>query len=299
MTKKILRHFPLKELHNTYGINWEDASSMKCYKHEGKFTINGIIKEFNLNVYDLIFISVQEHNDITHNRKCTIVLNKGLTTYSLSKSGCYRCYNKGTFEYLRKQDNISVYVASIDRKSLSEPKRHEWSLWNLTRFVDDINTRFIYKPSRDELFLNGYKYRTWKDRRDIEDALDKSGYSIIAKRRVLNNKLEEMHRNNLEKVIDTAFNKDNSNIFVKLLQAKEELAEQIKQATTSDEIRKLCNSLSEIKSLTERYEHHIEYLRSATNPEISRYYKYNSIKEVKDNLTKMNINIDNLLTILG
>lgn len=298
MTKEILKHFPLKELHDTYSINWEDTNSIKCFKHKGKFTIKGLVKELNLNLNDLTFIFIQEHNDLTENCRGTIVLDKGSTSYSLLDVGCYYCYTKGTFDFLRKQDNISVYIVSINRNSLSEPKRHEWSLWNLTRFVDDINTRFIYKPSRDELFLNGYRYRTWNDRRDIEEALDKSGYSIIAKRRVLNNKLEKLHEDNLSKVINTAFNKDNSNVFIKLLQIKEELAEQIKQANTSEELRKLCNSLSEVKSLMGKYEHHIKYLQNATNPEISKFYKYNSIKEVKDSLTKMTTTLDSLTTTL-
>ena len=297
MTENILNKFPLKQLHDEYGINWEQKENIKCYKHEGKFTIKGLAKEFNLNLSDLIFVCVITPHPYTNDYfKGTVILDKGLTTYSLLKhySSNHYCYNKGTFEGLRKNENSTAYVVVVDRKSLVEPKKHEWSLWNLTRFVADINTRFIYKPSKDELSINGYKYRTWNERRDIEDALDKSGYSVAAKRRELNTKLEVMHKNNLEKVINTAFNKDNSDLFAKLLQVKSELAEQVKQVSTSDELRKLCNSLREVESLMERYEQHVEYLQSATNPEISKYYKYNSIQEVKDNINKMNIRLGNI-----
>ena len=295
MTENILNKFPLKQLHDEYGINWEQKENIKCYKHEGKFTIKGLVKEFNLNLYDLIFVCVVTPHPYTYDYfKGVVVLDKGLTTYSLLNSCNHYCNNKGTFEGLRKYENATAYVVVIDRKSLVEPKKHEWSLWNLTRFVADINTRFIYKPSKDELFHNGYRYRTWNERRSIEDALDKSGYSVIAKRRELDTKLEVMHQNNLEKVINTAFNKDNSDVFTKLLQVKSELAEQVKQASTSEKLREVCKSLDEIESLMRKYEEHIEYLQNAKNPEISKYYKYNSIHEVKDNLNKMNIRLKNI-----
>ena len=221
------------------------------------------------------------------------VLDAGLTTYSIPKFSDF--YSKKQVEEIRKQDDIVTYIVVINQDGLIEPKQHESSLWNLTRFVDDINTRFIYKPSQNRLFVDGYMYRAWwQDRENLQDALDKSGYSVMSKRRTLSYKLEEIHKNNLEKVISTAFNKDNATVFNKLLQVKNTLAEQIKQVTTSDEMTILCNSLKEVKDLMKKYEKHIEYLQSATNPEISRYYKYNSIKEVRDNIAQMTTTLENI-----
>lgn len=292
MTENILKHFPLKSIHNKYGVNWEQKENMKCYKHEGKFTINGLIKEFNIDLSDLVLITIQ-YTLGDYTRYGLFILDEGLTTYSIPKFSDF--YSKKQVEEIRKQDNIVAYIVAINQDGLIEPKHHESSLWNLTRFVDDINTRFIYKPSQNRLFIDGYMYRAWwQDRKDLEDALDKSGYSVMAKRRTLSYKLEEIHKNNLEKVISTAFNKDNATVFTQLLQAKNTLAEQIKEVTTADELQVLCDSLRNIRYLMERYEKHIEYLQNAMNPEISKYHKYNSIKEVRDNIAQMTTKLANI-----
>ena len=293
MTENILRNFPLKELHNTYGVNWEQKESIKCYKHNGKFTIKELVKEFDLDLYDLIIITVQYTDWSKYTSKGTIVLDKGLTTYSLPSFSGF--YSKKYFEEVRKKDDITVYIVAVDRSTLVSPKKHERSIWNLTRFTDDINTRFIYKPAKHELFHNGYRYSTYRDRReDIEFAIDKSGYPVFAKRRQLKSKLAVVHEENLGKVLNTAFNKDNSELFNRIMQVKNNIAEEIKKVSTRDELHGLCRALSEVEDLMKRYERHIRNLQKTADPNTSIYEKYGSIKEVKDELNEMNAELEEI-----
>ena len=40
------KSLPLKKLHNTYGVDWQQKDLITTYTHTGKFTLKGLAKEF-------------------------------------------------------------------------------------------------------------------------------------------------------------------------------------------------------------------------------------------------------------
>lgn len=295
MAENILKKFPLKALHSLYGVNWEQKNLMKTFKHTGSFTLKGLIKEFNLDTDDLIIIRAENTDTYWGTTVGIITLKEDKTDYELIDGVCHYVYTKKSFEDLRKDKDTVAYVISIDRQALQQPKHHESSLWNLTKFCNDISTRFIYKPAEDKLFLNGYKYHTWNERRTLEESLDKSGYPVFSKRLQLEHKLNKIKEDRLGKVVSTAFNKDNAELFNKLMQVKETLIEEIKNATTGEELRTVTSKMADLRYAVEQYEEHIKHLQNASNPEISTFYKYTSIGEVKKGIEKLNNRIEHIM----
>ena len=288
--ENILKKFPLKGLHEMFGIDWNRHQLIKKHKHTGAFTIKGLIKEFNLDTSssNLIIISMEfTYNYYWKNcgerERSTIILEKNSDKYYLMNN----YWAKKDIERYRKQEDTIAYVLVIPDSLRIPVKKHETSLWNLTRFECDENTRFIYKPSIDKLYLDGYKYNTWNYRRDIEEALDKSGYSIIRKRQNLQSQLKDMHEKRLKEVVSSAFNKENSELFNKIIEVKKELAEKILQANTETDMRNLADNLRIIMYIIERYENHIQKLQNINNQEASSYSKYNSIQEVTNEIKGM------------
>ena len=281
------KSLPLKQLHNIYGVDWQQKDLITTHTHTGKFTLKGLAKEFNLNPNNLTFIFTEYTPSWSSYSHCggIVIEDADFTKYSLIDcTGSF--YSKKDFEEVRKMDNIITYIISVNKKATREPKKHEWSLWNLTRFCEPTK-RFIYKPSEHKLFDNGYGYGTWNADKDIEDALDKSGYSLVAKHRGLESKLEVIRRNNLSKVLSTKFNQQNANLFNKLMQKKEELSQELIKACTYEETERILDKLDNLARVIGSYERHIQLLQNTNNPEVSYYDKYCSIKEVEERIAKM------------
>jgi hypothetical protein len=276
----------LKKLHDTYGVDWQQKDLITTYTHTGKFTLKGLAKELNLNPNNLTFIFVEykPYGSIYYTYTDGIVIEENtFEKYSLIEGDFH---SKKNFEEVRKMDNITTYIISVDRKALREPKKHEWSLWNLTGFCETTK-RYIYKPSEHKLFDNGYEYRTWNDDKDLKTRLDKSGYSLIAKHRELESKLEVIRRDNLNKVLPTKFNQQNADLFNKLMQEKEELSQELIKACTYNEVEEILDKLDDLSRVIRKYERHIEFLQNVNNPEVSTYHKYTSIREVEKSIAEM------------
>ena len=287
--ENILKVFPLKSLHNKYGIDWQRKDLLKYYKHEGSFTIKGLIKEFNINSKDLVFVCIRYKDSFldrieTKYTTISLQLQSDSPKYNIETTGYL---TKGEVEKIRKQEDIVAYVVVVDSTNIIPITKHETSLRNLIRVECDENTRFIYKPSIGRLYLDGYKYSTWRERNDLEQALDKSGYSIILKRRKLHSQLKNMHEKRLREVVSSAFNKENAELFNKIIEVKKELAGKVLQANTETDMRNVTNNLSTIKYIIGRYEEHIQKLQNVNNAESSSYAKYNSIREVEKEIKGM------------
>ena len=290
---------PLKKLHDKYGIDWQKKEYITINTFQGKFTLKELIKKYNLNTDDLNFVFIKYIYESFSGRNYEDIggielssLN-GLEKYNLLDDGFY---TKKKFEDYRKLDNITVYVISVKKEAIKEVKKYEWSVYNLVHFTD-YNERFNYKESKDKLYLNSHLWRAWNNRRDIADCLDKSGYSVFNKRNQLERKLQEIKQNKLNKVISTQFNKANSDLFNKIMQAKKELAQELVSTSTYEETSKVIRKLDIIEKSLERYERHINNLNNSLNPEIREWNKYTSIGEVNNNIAKIDNWIDNLETV--
>ena len=282
---------PYKALHNQFGIDWQKKELISIHKHTGKFTFKSLAKEFNLNKdnLNLVFISVTEFG--TNCFKGVILKGYDVDKYDLLSDNKYRhldtFYSKQEVEAVRKQDNIEVYVISINKEALTEIEEPQWSAWNLVKgakYTDRITLK------NREVYLNGCKQDlvSYYDVQRLMDDLDKNGYSILDKRRNLKAKLDEEKLNKLIKVKDTAFNEKNAEIYTKLLYAREVVTKELQNADTKDEIARVIYRLESLRGAFGSYERHLRRLDNILLAKIKGYDKYSSVTEVKNELYQMN-----------
>ena len=267
-----------KSLHNKYGIDWQRTALITINRHAGNFTIKGIVKEFDLKSEDLNFIFVKYKG--TYRTLDGIKLDKDLSNFDL-----IGFYSKKDFNEVRKREDIEVLVVSVKKEAIRWTNLKEESIWNLTRFAD-TNTRFIYKRDKGDLFLNGYKYYAWNHRRELDEALDKSGYPIISQRRKLQAKLQQVNKSKFEKVRYTKFSKDNALIKKRIDDLKNTLANKLIETDKYAGLYKIENALSTLNFTVRCFEGHMTKL---LNPESeSCYTRYDSIQEVEKEIVFLN-----------
>lgn len=287
--KEILKKVPRKTLHEIFCINWQRTDLITCYEHKGKFTINRLIKEYDLNPSNMNFVIIEYKPYYSESISRGVIKIESDNKYSC----IHNFYEKRTVEELRKRDNIVAYIVSVDQSATVPVSNKKFSsIWNLVR--EDYNSRIIVK--KNALIKDGHIYHSYNVQSEVEDALDKSGYSIIDKHTKLQHKLDEIKKEKLDKVVHTAFNKENTEVFSKIMEMKDTLADKLKDIYTADDIRKLSNALSSVQSLMHSYEEHIKHLQDVTNPDVSRYYKYNSIEDVSERLGELNSRITSILS---
>ena len=265
-----------KLLHDKYGIDWQRIDLITINRHVGNFTIKGIVKEFDLKSEDLNFIFVKYKD--TYRTLDGVKLNENFSNYDL-----FGFCSKKDFEEVRKKEDIEVLVVSIKKEAIRWTNPKEKSVWNLTRFAD-INTRFIYRRNEGDLFLDGYRYSAWNHRWELDEALDKSGYPVLAQRRKLETKLQQINKNKFEKVRYTKFSKDNALIKKRIDDLKNTLANKLIKTDKYAGLYKIENAISTLNFTVRCFEEHMTKL---FNPE-SCYTRYGSIQEVEKEITFFN-----------
>lgn len=286
---------PYKVLHADLGIDWQKKEFISIYKHTGKFTFKSLSKKFNLNRdnINLLFITFIEWG----RKQVKGVRLKGydLAKYDIfvSKHG-YRhfdtFYRKQEVENVRKRDDIEVCIVSINKQALGQVKEQQWSAWNLVKgakYTDRITVK------NEEIYVNNHREDliSYYDFKQVQDDLDKSGYSVLDKRRSLRETLEQRKIDELNKVKDEAFKEENAKIYTKLVFARELIIKELQEADTRDEIAKIVNKLEDLRSAFGSYERHLRRLNNIPLAKIKDYNKYNSIAEVEEELQNMNIYI--------
>lgn len=286
---------PYKVLHADLGIDWQKKEFISIYNHTGKFTFKSLSKEFNLNKdnINLLFITFMEWG----RKQIKGVRLKGydLAKYDIFKSKHgYRhfdtFYSKQEVENIRKRDDIEVCVVSINKQALGQVKEFQWSAWNLVKgakYTDRIivKNKEIYVNNRKEDLISYYDFK------QVQDDLDKSGYSVVDKRRSLQEILKQRKIDELNKVKDEAFKEENAKIYTRLIFARELIIKELQEADTRDEIAKIVNKLENLKGAFGSYERHLTNLRNVPNPSITAWNEYKSIAEVEEELQSMNIYI--------
>lgn len=182
----------------------------KINKHIGKFTINSLVKEFGLDLYnDKIILLV--HCDRWYSNKLFLVEvldNKRIDTDFKP----YRCkvenildnfHTKQSFEYNRKNDNNYVYAISQNRDNLVKKDK----------IIDNdelnYNVRYKIKECDKDYFSWSNKYRYiiklintnnneehsyYGDSKNdnVNLVIDKSGYIVDIKKRELEERAEQL-----------------------------------------------------------------------------------------------------------
>ena len=271
-----------KDIHNEYGIDWQRTDLITTYKHTGNFTIKSIVKEFSLSNEDLNFIFVKYEGNYRDTLDGVILTGDNLDKFELLSRGFY---SKKNFDEVRKQEDIEVYVIVVKKEAIRQVKRYESSLWNLTRFAD-VGTRFFYYPKKHALFLNGHKWGVYMERLSVEEALDKSGYPVLSKRRQLQIKAEEIEKRNLEKVRYTHFNKDNALLKERISNLKNVLAEKLKGTANYKELDRVVDLMRDLAYIVGYFEGHTTKLLSPNKEDC--YTQYGSIQDVNKIIKELN-----------
>lgn len=205
----------LQVLNGLFGYDFQKEYNL--YKHEGKFTINALVKKFDLDLannkvvlliksgarYSMDYIYLVE---VTSDKKINIdfrIFDSGVGDNKLSTF-----YAKNQFEDARKNDNTLIYIVSQNKNNLgkkfSKPVVDYSKRYILNSVNSCCNKNINYKDyenkSIDSIYIvestikNNYynqieyKYSYYSMRSNIiglHNAIDKSGYLVSKKRESL------------------------------------------------------------------------------------------------------------------
>jgi hypothetical protein len=202
----------LQVLHGLYGYDFQKEYNL--YKHEGKFTINSLVKKYDLDLINnkvvLLIKSGARYSmdciylvEVISDKKINIdfrIFDSGVDDNKLSTF-----YAKHQFEDARKNDNTLIYIVSQNKNNLGEkfskPALDYSKRYTLNSVNSCCNKNFSYKDYEnkvidsiyivDSTIKNNYynqieyKYNYYSMRSNIiglHNAIDKSGYIVSKKR---------------------------------------------------------------------------------------------------------------------
>lgn len=261
----------LKVLNGLFGYDFQKEYNL--YKHDGKFTINSLIKKYDLDLKNnKVIILINDANCEYRKNKLFLVEleknNKVNTEIRICESGLYSTnidnfYAKYQFEEIRKKENIVTYIISQNinnlggkykRPAIDFDKRYKLISVNYHEFKNDYN-KFsdesidrinILDFSKENTYSNKMEYTTrlyYKENRitGIENVIDKSGYIVHKKRKDLEAKAKELR---IEREKSEFLKADYTNELKRVRNIKEKLKSKIIEAYsnnnfTSDFFRKI------------------------------------------------------------
>lgn len=205
----------LKVLNGLFGYDFQKEYNL--YKHDGKFTINSLIKKYDLDlINDKVILLIKSGArysadyiylvEVTSDKKINIdfrTFDSGIESNKLSTF-----YAKHQFEDARKNDNTFIYIVSQNKNNLgkkfSKPvidysKRYILNSVNSCcnkniNYKDyenkSINSIYIVDSTIKNNYYNQieYKYSYYSMSSNIiglHNAIDKSGYLVSKKRESL------------------------------------------------------------------------------------------------------------------
>lgn len=219
--------------------NFDFQKEHKINKHIGKFTINSLVKEFELDLYnDKIVLLV--HCDRYYTQELFLVEVLDNKTIDIDFKP-YRCkvqnnlahfHTKQSFEYHRKNDNNYVYVISQNRDNLVKKDKiidndelnynvrykikechkshYSWSdryEYDMTLFNTNNNKEFVY-------------YGVSKKIDNVNLVIDKSGYIVDIKKCELKKRAEQLR---IERAKNKFLNTDYTNKLLKVDNIKNDI----------------------------------------------------------------------------
>lgn len=305
-----------KILYNNFGIVWQKFESIGIIKGEGKFTIDKLIKTYNLKAenFNLLIMSYPYHGDKNKYTTKIVQINPDLKNVDLLRS--YRFYDvvntfctKQDFETCRKDEDVIFWIVEVKPEAIKNNKKinieHEimYNRKNLNeRFIVegkayiklrqnynaiDINKNGKIYPlnitiMHGRLKINEYDTENGLKYYVLQDVLDKSGYPVYQYRERLKGILRQRKQVRLNCAIETGqLDEQNDRLLKLILETKNIFSEKLKNTSNFADLRKIKN-LDQLEAMMTKYETHLRMQQNALNDEIREWDKYTSLQEWTD-----------------
>lgn len=296
--KKLLNDEPraLKAINETFNIDWNKP--FQALKIDGKTTINQILKKIDNSKDSLILVLNYIGSGYNANNYCAalidcagcVIIEEGYHKFHLYAQKLDTYWRKSDFKDHLKYADVSPFHVVIvqDKQYLTNPKKP----------TIDYSERYMKDPSEtwrnrlirlsDGITFDQYYHDTKKD------LLDKSGYIVEHFRDDLKRRAKALKAEREKAVVDSIdFSKQIEELNIRITAKKLELIEQLKNANTSDDIRKISealktygNGLSNIMESFERMKTRVNSKDYLSIESFNRHYNDLSqmlIKNGKDN----------------
>lgn len=304
-----------KILHDNFGINWHKPEDINIISGQGKFTIDNLVKTYQLseNNLNLLLVSYPYYGNKEDYMTKIVQINPDLknidllSTYKFWFSYLGKFSTKKDFEACRKDENIFYWIIEIKPEAIINKKsiniEHEIMYNNknmLERFIveGEAYIKYALNYSAIDVFKDGKKYslnittmygRIKINKYDTEnglkyyvlqDVLDKSGYPVYQYRERLKSILKNNKLNNVKNAVKNGtFTERNNHLLKLIMDTKKIYLKKLEQADTSEAVLQLESRFCFANRL-KKYEQFIEYQKNSLNDELSIYNKFTSIDEV-------------------
>lgn len=311
-----------KVLYNKFGINWHRAEDVNIISGQGRFTVNNLIKKYQLSENNVNFLLVS--HPFCGYKECyetkIVLINPDLknidllSTYKFWGSHLGTFNTKQDFEACRKDENIFYWIievrpeAIINNKNMNIEYEIMYNNKNmLERFIvkDEAYMEQAFDHVGIDLIKDGKKYllnvctmhgKLKQHSYDTEnglkyftlqDLLDKSGYPVYQYRERLKSILKKNKLNNVKNAVKNGvFTERNNRLLILIMKTKKIYLEKLERANTSETVLLLENHFCFANRFKE-YEQFIEYQKNILDDELSIYTKFTSIDEVINKYCKI------------
>ena len=299
-----------KELNKATGIDFNKKWSI--YRYCGSFTINKLLKTFEIKENQTAFIVIKKHG---YFRYCQID-NKGNINFNVNNqvSNFNKFYSKSSFEDVRKNnDTMYLIICNKEDLTLTSDKYNGYNTTNKIKEslknVDMVRYRVIetgtcYYPNEkkhyiDRCHVNFYDANT-NNRRytnvsyykisDISEVFDKSGYNILGKRDLLKQEVNKIKAiKEKEKVMQADFTKELQEIEENIKTQINKSHEMLQKYFDISNMAKYDGILKELKSFSWEVSWFLRQKTKIINKDFNNVTVINnSLNSVRENIEKFN-----------
>lgn len=236
----------LKAINETFHIDWNKP--FQAIKIEGKTTINQILKKVDNSKDSLILVLNYIGSGYNANKYCAalidwagcVIIEEGYHKFHLYTQKLDTYWRKSDFRDHLKYTDVSPFHVVIvqDKQYLTNPKKP----------TIDYSERYMKDPSEtwgnrlirlsDGINFDQYYHDTKKD------LLDKSGYIVEYFRDELQRRAKALKAEREKAAVNAMdFSTQVEELKIRITAKKLELIEQLKNANTSDDLRKVSEAL--------------------------------------------------------
>lgn len=312
----------LKAIHGATGIDYNKPFAI--FKHDGRFTINQILKNRPLKQNQIMFVFMQRY---ANNISFAKISHAGDLYTEVNNQTCLsKFYAKCDFEKARKENKTAYFIiCNKEDLTLTSDAKNPYNDYNRIKKLfttGDLSERFEVKNqimgsssycdfdfiSSFDLSLKGQKSSRYTyirldsvlpfrmDRKyspkTVEEVIDKSGYNVAIKRHNLRTQAKSLKTENKKRELRHAdFSKENGEIREAIVELKATLIETLNECEMMDvenmtKIGKLLHW--EYVGLIQDYQTHIEKIKKAReNKNQNNYGDYITIEQVEAHITKL------------
>lgn len=299
-----------KQLNKATGIDFNKKWSI--YKYCGSFTINKLLKTFEIKENQTAFIIIKRYNDFYF---CQID-NKGNINFNVNNQVCNfsKFYAKSSFENCRKNnDTMYLIICNKEDLTLTSDKYNGYNTTNKIKEslknVDMVRYRVIetdkcYYPNEQKQYIsrchinfydantnnNKYTNISFYKISDISEVFDKSGYNVLGKRDLLKQEVNKIKaKKEKEKVLQADYTKDLQEIEENIKTQINKSHEMLQKYFDISDMAKYDKILQELKSFSWEVSWFSRQKTKIINKDFGNIITINNgLNSVRENIEKFN-----------